>query len=359
MVKNEEETIINTLISVQNYINSLIIYDTGSTDNTIQVITDFCIRNNLILNLKQEDFINFGESRNKAIKFAETFNYIDYLLLMDSNDILDDGEPLLKLCSEKKDSEETGFYLKQEWYNYNNVDTYHNIRLIKPKKGWKYIGVVHEYIYNENETPSKNDYNIILNQDRSTDNLKSSKRYLTDKQLLLQSLENDPNNTRNIFYLAQTCFCLKEYDESFQNYLLRTTLDSGFNEEVFYSFIRCGDIIGIQGGNWYDAMIYYMKAYEIDQRAEPLVKIAQYYMTKEKWMISFSFLSIACNIEYPNNAMLFVDKYVYDYVRWHLLGAIAFYCGPKYKKQGKEACLKAIESMDRDIDKNNLKFYLD
>ena len=165
-----------------------------------------------------------------------------------------------------------------------------------------------------------------------------------------KSLENEPNNSRNIFYLAQTCFCLKEYDESFRNYLLRTTLNSGFREEIFYSFIRCGDIIGIQRGNWYEALIYYMKAYEIDQRAEPLVKIAQYYMTREKWLISYSFLSIACKLEYPTNAMLFVDKNIYDYVWWHLLGAIAFYCGPTYKQEGKEACIKAINSMNKEID---------
>ena len=359
MIKNEEDTIISSLISIQNYIQSLIIYDTGSTDSTIKVITDFCEENNIVLKLKEEEFINFGESRNRALQFAESFGNIDYLLLMDANDILDDGEPLLRLCADKKNSNETGFYLVQEWYNNNNIDTYHNIRLIKLNVGWRYIGFVHEYIHNDNEIPVKNDYHIVLKQDRSIDNQKSSKRFQTDKQLLLQSLEIEPNNSRNIFYLAQTYFCLKEYDDAFKNYLLRTSLNLGFWEEVFYSFIRCGDIIGIQGGNWHDAMIYYMKAYEIDQRAEPLVKIAQYYMSREKWLISYSFLSIACRLEYPTNAMLFVDKHVYDYVRWHLLGAVAFYCGPTYKKEGKDACIKAIKSMNKDIDKINLNCYTD
>ena len=359
MVKNEENTIIRSLLSVQNYIQSLIIYDTGSTDRTISIIREFCENYNLVLNLKCEEFINFGESRNRSLQFAESIGNADYLLLMDANDVLDDGEPLLRLCADKKDRPETGFYLVQEWYNNPNVDTYYNIKLIKPNRGWRYIGVVHEYIHNDDETPVKNDYHIVLKQDRSVDNLKSVKRFLTDKQLLVQSLEIEPDNSRNIFYLAQTCFCLKEYDDSFKNYLLRTSLNSGFWEEIFYSFIRCGDIVGIKGGNWYDAMIYYMRAYELDQRAEPLVKIAQYYMSREKWLISYSFLSIACKLEYPVGAMLFVDKYVYDYVRWHLLGAIAFYCGPSYKEEGKQACLKAIECMDREIDKINLNCYID
>ena len=358
MVKNEEDTIINSLISIQNYIQTLIIYDTGSTDNTIQIIIDFCIDSNIELKLKKEEFINFEESRNRALQFAESFKNIQFILLLDSNDILDDGQPLLELCIEKESSNETGFYIIQEWYNNNNIDTYYNIRLIKPNRGWRYKGVVHEYIYNENETPEKNNYHIVLKQDRSNDNLKSQKRFITDKQLLLKELEIEPNNSRNIFYLAQTCFCLKEYDLALQNYLLRTNLNEGFKEEIFYSFLRCGDIIGIQGGNWYDAMVYYMKAYEQEQRVEPLVKIAQYYMGKESWMISFSFLSIACKLDYPSNSLLFVDKYMYNYVRWHLMGAIAFYCGEQYKKDGREACEKAIDAMDRDIDKNNLKCYL-
>ena len=360
MVKNEEDTIIKTLISIQNYIQSLIIYDTGSTDNTIKIIREFCEDNSIELNLKEEEFINFEESRNRALKFAESFQNIQYILLLDSNDILDDeDDDLMRLCIDKQLSNETGFYLIQEWYNFNNVDIYYNIKLIKPNTGWKYKGVVHEFIHNDNETPTKNDnYHIVLKQDRSSDNLKSYKRFVTDKQLLLKELENEHNNSRNVFYLAQTCFCLKEYDLSFQHYLLRTSLAYGFQEEIFYSFLRCGDIIGIQGGIWYNAMIYYIKAYELEQRVEPLIKMAQYYMSKEMWMLSFSFLSIACKLEYPEKSILFVDKYMYNYGRWHLMGAIAFYCGDQYKEDGRRACEKAIQSMNKDIDKNNLKFYL-
>ena len=46
MVKNEEKNIVKTLSSCTNYIDNLYIYDTGSTDNTIRVITDFCDKNN-------------------------------------------------------------------------------------------------------------------------------------------------------------------------------------------------------------------------------------------------------------------------------------------------------------------------
>jgi glycosyltransferase involved in cell wall biosynthesis len=38
MVKNEEKSIKTTIDSLKGYINSIIVYDTGSTDDTISII---------------------------------------------------------------------------------------------------------------------------------------------------------------------------------------------------------------------------------------------------------------------------------------------------------------------------------
>jgi hypothetical protein len=70
--------------------------------------------------------------------------------------------------------------------------------------------------------------------------------------------------------------------------------------------------------------------------------------------MSYYFVNIACDLE-PPVCLLFVDSTVYDYKRWHVMGIVAYYCG-KYK-EGKEACMKAIEARDCDIDKKNLEFY--
>jgi glycosyltransferase involved in cell wall biosynthesis len=56
MVKNEEKSIEVTLNSIKNHIKHVIVYDTGSTDNTINIIKNTCEKNNQTLYLKNGTF---------------------------------------------------------------------------------------------------------------------------------------------------------------------------------------------------------------------------------------------------------------------------------------------------------------
>ena len=52
MVKDESKLIKITLISCLGVVDSLVVYDTGSTDNTVEIIKDFSIKHNIPLHLK-------------------------------------------------------------------------------------------------------------------------------------------------------------------------------------------------------------------------------------------------------------------------------------------------------------------
>ena len=67
MIKNEEKSIGVTLNSTKNYFKNIIVYDTGSTDNTLQIVKDCCMKNNQVLHLKQGIFKGFPESRNESL----------------------------------------------------------------------------------------------------------------------------------------------------------------------------------------------------------------------------------------------------------------------------------------------------
>ena len=86
MVKNETKRLLVSLESTIGYVNSIVIYDTGSTDDTIEILQKFSAKYKIPLRLKQGEFENFATSRNIALDFADTFDDIDYLLLMDTND---------------------------------------------------------------------------------------------------------------------------------------------------------------------------------------------------------------------------------------------------------------------------------
>lgn len=362
IVKNEEKRIHISLESVIGTVKCFIIYDTGSTDKTKEIIINFCEKNKINLYMIEGEFVNFSVSRNVLLDYADTKD-VHFLLLLDTNDELKGGDILFKLATSEMYTNNCAYYICQYWFS-GNHNKYFNIRFIKPRKNWRYKGVVHEYISDISEEFGKEKGpnalrltdNIFLYQDKTMDDDKSSKRFYKDKLLLLSEYKKNPTETRNLFYLAQTCSCLSQKEDAFYYFKLRSKLD-GFYEEKFHSFLRCGELSQELKYNWYDSSLaFYMKALEILYRAEPLIKISQYYNKEKKWLLSYNFIKMACSLPYPKNAILFVDKMAYDYTRWHIMGIVAYYCG--YYLEGKLACLKAIETgLNPTLDKNNLKFY--
>ena len=368
MVKNEQKRLQITLDSVENVVDSLIIFDTGSTDNTIQIIKDFSKKTGIPLNLKQGDFVNFSQSRNVSLSFADEIDNVDFLLLLDCNDEVKGGEYLREFCEKEKDVEEHIRYLCcQEWKS-EKYDKYYNVRLCKPRTGCRYKGSVHEYMVDTTLKKGEKDKPVlrvgdefIIYQDRTQDDNKSGERFERDKKLLLAEHIKDPTEPRTVFYLAQTCACLNQQEDAYYYYKLRLELP-GFYEERYQSYFRIGELAEGMGHPWYDCMAWYMKAFEFDNRAEPLVKITQHYIQEAGknqglWALAFHFIYLCCELKYPDHCILFVDKEIYDYKRWHLLGIVGFYCG-KYN-EGEIGCRMALQAKNLEVDKNNLKFYTD
>jgi glycosyltransferase involved in cell wall biosynthesis len=364
MVKNEHKRLRHTLDTVVGYVDSLVIYDTGSTDDTIEILKNFSIENNIPLRLKEGEFVDFSTSRNVSLDFADTFKDIDFLILLDTNDELRGGQTLRKFCLEYKDKPNTGYLVSQEWWS-GKYDKYYNVRMVKAHQGWRYRGRVHEWMKNtrfkdDEGAQEKGDIvirthpDIVIYQDRTKDDDKSGKRFARDKILLLQDHKEDPTEPRTMFYLAQTCSCLQHTGDSFYFYKLRTTV-GGFWEEKYHAFFRCGEMSQILKHPWYDSMKWYMQAFEHTARVEPLIKIAEYYKDKN-WLLSYTFADLACKLKYPDHCILFVDKHAYDYTRWHLLGISGWYAG--FFKEGKIGCQKAIAyGLNVKLDTDNLKHY--
>ena len=368
MVKNEKKRLHISLESVIGFADSLVIFDTGSTDNTIEICQEFSKKHNIPLRLKQGGFVNFSVSRNESLEFADSFEDIDYLLLLDTNDELRNGNILRKCAEEYVTNKSSGFLLCQEWFS-GSYDKYFNVRFIKAHHQWRYVGAVHEYIKTFDEENDKHPIVklpdcIILYQDRTQDDDKSGKRFSRDKELLYEEYKKDPTEPRTVFYLAQTCSCLNQIDEALFYYKIRSTLD-GFHEEKFHAYLRSGELSQKLGHDWYDSLVWYMKAFEHSQRVEPMLFIAIYYINIKMWILAYTYLKLACNLPYPTEAILFVNKNDYDYKRWHLMGIVAYYVGQYI--DGKNACLIAIDyckkSGDKrsnpDLDEKNLKFYLE
>lgn len=344
MVKNEEKRIHVTLNSIKGFADSLIIYDTGSTDKTLDIIQNFCKENKIPLRLKHGTFVDFSTSRNVSLEFAETFADIDFIVLMDANDELQGGQVLRTVVEQEiNNKEKTAYLVCQKLKRTSGLISFYNVRMIKPRCGWRYQGLVHEGFELNNTTilkVSKLPEPIILYQDRDEDAEKSQQRFSRDKELLMGEHLAHPENPRTIYYLAQTLDMLEDFNTSIKYHEKRANMD-GFVEEKFVSAFRVAFLKTASG--WDEALAWYMRAYLILRRSEPVINIAEYYRKMEKWDLGYHFSKLACELSYPEEALFYVDRKAYEYDRWISLAINAF----NYRKitEGYEAIKNANSSV--------------
>jgi hypothetical protein len=94
--------------------------------------------------------------------------------------------------------------LKFDYYEirYEGDLDYTQPMLVSGKIAWEYIGVPHEFINTSPENSS--DFLPELNLSHFGDGENRSKKFERDIILLETDLKKDPENRRNIFYLAQS-----------------------------------------------------------------------------------------------------------------------------------------------------------
>ena len=83
IVKNESKIITRLFDSVVTIIDSYCICDTGSTDDTVQIIRDYFSKKNIPGLIVSEPFKNFCHNRNFALNSA--LGLSDYIFLMDAD----------------------------------------------------------------------------------------------------------------------------------------------------------------------------------------------------------------------------------------------------------------------------------
>lgn len=373
MVKNENKRILVSLDSVKDIVNKFVIMDTGSEDNTKTIIKEYCAKNDIELHLIERTFphpFHYSNARNVVLDFAE--DKADFLLLLDCNDELKEGKNVRNFVNMYK-GQSSAFHVCQEWWSGTSLDKYYNIRLLKTGYGWRYKGAIHEYICNNihkgPDTVSRV-FGFTIYQDRTLDDDKSVKRFSRDEEVLeaeyqeniklIQKGELSSQDPRTVFYYGQTCMSLGKNEKAYRLNRERSEME-GFTEERFHAYYRCGDLSRILKHDWEETFFWYYKAYEYSAktfdvpRAEPLFKISEYYKDKCP-EISFMNLKRCCELKYPDNSILFVERSIYDYFRWNLMTSVAL----KVKEIdiGKIACYKAILSEKKDEDITYLENYI-
>jgi len=351
IVKNESKIITRLFDSVLSIIDCYCICDTGSTDNTIQIITDYFKSKNIPGKVVEEPFKNFCHNRNFALKSCIEMS--DYVILLDADMILE-----VKNFSKEFLKSADSFYILQG----NDSFYYQNMRIVKNNGLYSYCGVTHEYI----NTPSNNSLSLfekcdLFIRDIGDGGAKHDK-FERDIKLLLDGLKEEPNNERYHFYLANSYHDSGKFEEAITTYKKRIEL-KGWREEVWYSYYRIG-LCYKNKGKMDDAIHYWMEGYEFyPDRLEGLYEIIKYYRLNSKVKLGYMFYKEARKMLDLNNKLdnyLFLHSDVYTSKIYYEFTVFAAYVGINNINY---EVVKVLNNSSDDSEVNNMlqnmKFYKD
>lgn len=361
IVKNESKIITRLFDSVLPLIDTYCICDTGSTDNTIDLIREYFSSREIPGKIIRVPFQDFAFNRTKALNACEDMEGVDYLLLMDADMVLriPDKSPEAIAAIKTKIAQHPAHYIFQG----NEKFFYKNVRMIRNGHSKQYRSVTHEYI----DTPPGTTYGLfdrteLFIEDIGDGGAKSDK-FERDIRLLLGGLEKEPKNERYHFYLASSYRDAGQYEKAIEYFKKRADL-GGWYEEIWYSFFAIGNCYE-RMGKMADALYYWMQAYNIiPNRLENLYKIVKHYRESGKNELAYMYYRLADTkrATLPKQVdFLFLENDIYDFKLDYEMSIIGYYCNhDKYDLT--KICMRLIANplVDEWMYKNilsNYKFY--
>lgn len=304
IVKNESKVITRCLNSTLPMIDYWVIVDTGSTDGTQEIIKDFMKEKGIPGELHESPWVNFAHNRNEALRLAKDKG--DYVFFIDADEYFV-YKPDFKLPELSKDS----YYIFVDFNGLRYVRTH----LINNHLDWEWIGVLHEYLESRNSRLPRSigivegvTNHVTTEGDRSQD----PKKFQKDAMTLETALKDDPTNSRNVFYLAQSYRDGGEAEQALKNYEKRATM-GGWDEEVFVSLLQVAKLQERLKRPSEDVISSYKRAYQYrPSRAEPLYYLAGYYRKKGEHDTAYRVATLASTVGVPKD-ILFVEMWIYDY----------------------------------------------
>lgn len=351
IVKNESKIITRLFDSVSPIIDSYCICDTGSTDDTVKIITEYFEKKGIPGKIVTEPFKNFCHNRNFAMKACVGMS--DYILLLDAD-----------MCLEAKNFNKNVLNAADSFYILQGNDAfyYQNMRIVKNNGLYSYTGVTHEYI----NTPPNNktfgfDKKDLFIRDFGDGGAKQDK-FERDIRLLLDGLKEEPKNERYYFYLANSYHDSGRFGEAICAYKKRIEF-GGWKEEVWYSHYRIG-LCFKNMRKMNDAIQYWMEGFQIyPERLEGIYEIVRHYRITSKPKLAHMFYKEARQIlelNHNRNNYLFLHDDIYTSRLYYEFTVFAAYAGIKNIN---DEVVKVLNNSMNDSETHNMvqnmKFYKD
>jgi glycosyltransferase involved in cell wall biosynthesis len=340
IVKNEAHVITRMLDSIKPIVDIICIVDTGSTDDTKEVIYKWGADNNIETHVYDRPFDNFEKSRNYSIEMGRK-------LVADRGDDwwgfwLDADEVLIIGPKFNKKNIRKDLYMFET--HINNMKYTRN-EMYKIDKKFRFYGPIHEYLVCDEPTTSGvlEGVSVLVRMDGGSWKEDVSKKYLSHAHKFESYIADDRKDPRWIFYTAQSWHdsanipnnkpeSEERLRRSLKYYKERVSRPDGYPEEIFYSQYRIGSIMHLLEYPWNVTLTELLKAYNFDpMRGESIKLIIEHYLATAEYHNAYLFSSFALKNFHNKNPypkrLLFLDESIYSWNFLHLHSTACYFTG--------------------------------
>ena len=333
IVKDEAHVIERCLRSAMPLFNRWCIVDTGSTDDTKQIIAE--VLKDVPGELHERPWKNFGHNRSEGIDLAS--KTAENLLFLDADEVVELPPGF------------TMPFLDQDAYEmqmvYGAVEFW-RLGIVSTKLKWRSVGVLHEYLAAERDYQKQRLFGprvLAVGDGGRSQGISLHEKYKRDAGTLEKALQDEPENSRYAFYLAQSYRDAEMFEQALRAYQRRATM-GGWDEEVWYSLFQVAYLSERTGVVPSTITQRYLAAFQFrPTRAEPLVELARYHRSREEFALAHLYAQHAMGLLRPDDT-LFLDVPCYTWRAKDEFSIAAYYLGQH--KESKEVCEDLLTSKD-------------
>ena len=233
IVKNESKYLKQCLEALQPILNNidseLIIVDTGSTDNTVEIAKGFTDK---VFSYEWND--NFAEARNITIDKAKG----QWYFYIDADEILENTESIIEFFNSGKYKKYNGATIKIKNIliesDESTIADLFITRLVKLHKAMRFTGPIHEQLPLKEPIFISETYANHYGYENTDEELMEAK-FTRNKAILEKVISDEPDNYYMLFQLAITYRMYKKYKEG--EHYIEKAYDVAKKQRVYPMYI--------------------------------------------------------------------------------------------------------------------------
>lgn len=285
IMKNEAEVIARCLDSVKDVVDEIILVDTGSTDNTVEIAKRYT---NKIYHFKWID--DFSAARNFSFDKCTG----DFILWLDLDDCIypEDAQKIKSLDLSDKELIVCNYEYAHDEFG-NSICTVPRERIIKRSLGLKWEEPIHEYI------PLKGKMFI---SDISIHHFKKGGTSERNINILKRIVEQRPEDSRNIYYLGKELLDFGHTEEGVAQLEEFVKRSDGFWEDIYTAHFLLAKIHMEKDENKFK--YHFFESMKIEGRqAELYFTMGQYWERKGLFDRAIQWYEFCTVIERPKELL--------------------------------------------------------